>query len=245
MFHSMRSKMILMMLAVTASLTVVITMIFYGRSADQIEENYVENLYARIRQMGEALDESLGEIYFLTVQASCDEDILAKTKDYLASKEEERLAEIAQLLRMYSKRNVDVGSIYLMLPQEKIAETTLTPQLIEDPLRESGHLLVFSSPVEDSDGRICAYIMSNLTERSLYYNYLDGLEDGKTSKAMLLDGTGRIVSAKELYEVGQNHEAKQENGEKPENEQEMISVQYQMDFFGYSFWMEREKRSAV
>lgn len=245
MFHSMRSKMILMMLAVTASLTVVITMIFYGRSADQIEENYVENLYARIRQMGEALDESLGEIYFLTVQASCDEDILAKTKDYLASREEERLAEIAQLLRMYSKRNVDVGSIYLMLPQEKIAETTLTPQLIEDPLRESGHLLVFSSPVEDSDGRICAYIMSNLTERSLYYNYLDGLEDGKTSKAMLLDGTGRIVSAKELYEVGQNHEAKQENGEKPENEQEMISVQYQMDFFGYSFWMEREKSEVL
>ena len=245
MFHSMRSKMILMMLAVTASLTVVITMIFYGRSADQIEENYVENLYARIRQMGEALDESLGEIYFLTVQASCDEDILAKTKDYLASGEEERLAEIAQLLRMYSKRNVDVGSIYLMLPQEKIAETTLTPQLIEDPLRESGHLLVFSSPVEDSDGRICAYIMSNLTERSLYYNYLDGLEDGKTSKAMLLDGTGRIVSAKELFEVGQNHEAKQENGEKPENEQEMISVQYQMDFFGYSFWMEREKSEVL
>lgn len=237
--------MILMMLAVTASLTVVITMIFYGRSADQIEENYVENLYARIRQMGEALDESLGEIYFLTVQASCDEDILAKTKDYLASGEEERLAEIAQLLRMYSKRNVDVGSIYLMLPQEKIAETTLTPQLIEDPLRESGHLLVFSSPVEDSDGRICAYIMSNLTERSLYYNYLDGLEDGKTSKAMLLDGTGRIVSAKELFEVGQNHEAKQENGEKPENEQEMISVQYQMDFFGYSFWMEREKSEVL
>lgn len=245
MFHSMRSKMILMMLAVTASLTVVITMIFYGRSADQIEENYVENLYARIRQMGEALDESLGEIYFLTVQASCDEDILAKTKDYLASGEEERLAEIAQLLRMYSKRNVDVGSIYLMLPQEKIAETTLTPQLIEDPLRESGHLLVFSSPVEDSGGRICAYIMSNLTERSLYYNYLDGLEDGKTSKAMLLDGTGRIVSAKELFEVGQNHEAKQENGEKPENEQEMISVQYQMDFFGYSFWMEREKSEVL
>jgi len=245
MFHNMRSKMILMMLAVTASLTVVITMIFYGRSADQIEENYVENLYARIRQMGEALDESLGEIYFLTVQASCDEDILAKTKDYLASGEEERLAEIAQLLRMYSKRNVDVGSIYLMLPQEKIAETTLTPQLIEDPLRESGHLLVFSSPVEDSDGRICAYIMSNLTERSLYYNYLDGLEDGKTSKAMLLDGTGRIVSAKELFEVGQNHEAKQENGEKPENEQEMISVQYQMDFFGYSFWMEREKSEVL
>lgn len=237
--------MILMMLAVTASLTVVITMIFYGRSADQIEENYVENLYARIRQMGEDLDESLGEIYFLTVQASCDEDILAKTKDYLASGEEERLAEIAQLLRMYSKRNVDVGSIYLMLPQEKIAETTLTPQLIEDPLRESGHLLVFSSPVEDSDGRICAYIMSNLTERSLYYNYLDGLEDGKTSKAMLLDGTGRIVSAKELFEVGQNHEAKQENGEKPENEQEMISVQYQMDFFGYSFWMEREKSEVL
>lgn len=245
MFHSMRSKMILMMLAVTASLTVVITMIFYGRSADQIEENYVENLYARIRQMGEALDESLGEIYFLTVQASCDEDILEKTKDYLASGEEERLAEIAQLLRMYSKRNVDVGSIYLMLPQEKIAETTLTPQLIEDPLRESGHLLVFSSPVEDSDGRICAYIMSNLTERSLYYNYLDGLEDGKTSKAMLLDGTGRIVSAKELFEVGRNHEAKQENGEKPENEQEMISVQYQMDFFGYSFWMEREKSEVL
>ena len=198
MFHSMRSKMILMMLAVTASLTVVITMIFYGRSADQIEENYVENLYARIRQMGEALDESLGEIYFLTVQASCDEDILAKTKDYLASREEERLAEIAQLLRMYSKRNVDVGSIYLMLPQEKIAETTLTPQLIEDPLRESGHLLVFSSPVEDSDGRICGRRQRrcSLTEPAGSYLRKSYMKWGRTTKRSRKTVRNRRMSRK-------------------------------------------------
>lgn len=272
MFRSMRSKMILVMLIVTGAAAVLITMIFYRRSAKMIEDNYVENLYARICQTGGALDEELEEIYFLAVQASCDEMILAKTKNYLAEGGEDRLVEIAGLLRDYSGRSGEMGSVYLVIPKngiivtsldypvyqreipdkkadeiKKIAQTTLTPALMEDPLRQSDNILAFASPVEDDNGKVCAYIMCNLKERSLYYKYLDGLEDGKSSKAFILDGDGRIVSAKKAEYVGQIRVREQENdkGQEIMEGQDMISVQCQMDFSGYSFWMEREKSEVL
>ena len=65
MFRSMRSKMILVMLAVTSFTAVLITVMFYHRSAEMLEENYKDNLNARIRQTGDDLDESLKEIYYL------------------------------------------------------------------------------------------------------------------------------------------------------------------------------------
>lgn len=260
MFHSMRSRMILVMLVVTACTGILITVMFYQRSAGMIEEDYVENLYGRLRQMGNALDESLKEIYFITVQASCDEEILDKTQDYISGGKEETLIEMAGLLRGYSGRNSEVSSVCLVIPGkqmivtsleypvyqrgisdkkieeiQKAGETSLTPALIHDPLRETDHLLVTVSPVEKEDGEICAYVMSCLKERTLYYNYLDNLEDGETSKAMLLDGQGRVVSAKAPEDVGQRYAAAQET----------ICVQYRAEFSGYFFRMEREKDEVL
>lgn len=270
MFHSMRSRMILVMLVVTACTGILITVMFYQRSAGMIEEDYVENLYGRLRQTGNALDESLKEIYFLTVQASCDEEILDKTQDYISGGKEEALIELAGLLRDYSGRNREVSSVCLVIPEKqmivtsleypvyqrgisdkkieeirKAGETSLTPALIHDPLRETDHLLVTVSPVEKEDGEICAYVMSCLKERTLYYNYLDDLEDGETSKAILLDGQGRVVSAKAPEDVGQRYAAAQEGRRQEGNRRETICVQYRAEFSGYSFRMEREKDEVL
>lgn len=266
MFRSMRSKMILVMLAVTGCAVVLITVMFYRRSAGMIEEDYVENLYGRVRQMGDALDESLKEIYFLTVQASCDEEILAEAEDYLSGGKEECLTNLAEMLRSYSDRNSEAASVCLVIPrkqmivtsleypiyqkgisEDKIEEirktgmTSLTPALIGDPLRKQDHILVFVSPVETDNGEVCAYVMSCLKERTLYYNYLDKLEDGRTSRAVLLDEDGRIVSAKTLEDAGRPYDA----GQEAAAEQDMICVRYRTDFLGYSFQMETEKKEVL
>lgn len=266
MFRSMRSKMILVMLAVTGCAVVLITVMFYQRSAGMIEEDYVENLYGRVRQMGDALDESLKEIYFLTVQASCDEEILSEAEDYLSGGKEECLTNLAGMLRSYSDRNSEAASVCLVIPrkqmivtsleypvyqkgisEDKIEEirktgmTSLTPALIKDPLRKQEHILVFVSPVEADNGEVCAYVMSCLKERTLYYNYLDKLEDGRTSRAVLLDEDGRIVSAKTLEDAGRPYDA----GQEAAAEQDMICVQYRTDFLGYSFQMETEKKEVL
>ncbi len=266
MFRSMRSKMILVMLAVTGCAVVLITVMFYQRSAGMIEEDYVENLYGRVRQMGDALDESLKEIYFLTVQASCDEEILSEAEDYLSGGKEECLTNLAGMLRSYSDRNSEAASVCLVIPrkqmivtsleypvyqkgisEDKIEEirktgmTSLTPALIGDPLQKQEHILVFVSPVEADNGEVCAYVMSCLKERTLYYNYLDKLEDGRTSRAVLLDEDGRIVSAKTLEDAGRPYNA----GQEAAAEQDMICVQYRTDFLGYSFQMETEKKEVL
>ena len=124
MFRSMRSKMILVMLAVTGCAVVLITVMFYRRSAGMIEEDYVENLYGRVRQMGDALDESLKEIYFLTVQASCDEEILAEAEDYLSGGKEECLTNLAEMLRSYSDRNSEAASVCLVIPRKQMIVTS-------------------------------------------------------------------------------------------------------------------------
>ena len=266
MFRSMRSKMILVMLAVTGCAVVLITVMFYQRSAGMIEEDYVENLYGRVRQMGDALDESLKEIYFLTVQASCDEEILSEAEDYLSGGKEECLTNLAGILRSYSDRNSEAASVCLVIPrkqmivtslvypvyqkgisEDKIEEirktgmTSLTPALIGDPLQKQDHILVFVSPVEADNGEVCAYVMSCLKERTLYYNYLDKLEDGRSSRAVLLDEDGRIVSAKTLEDAGRPYDA----GQEAAAEQDMICVQYRTDFLGYSFQMETEKKEVL
>lgn len=262
----MRSKMILVMLAVTGCAVVLITVMFYQRSAGMIEEDYVENLYGRVRQMGDALDESLKEIYFLTVQASCDEEILSEAEDYLSGGKEECLTNLAEMLRSYSDRNIEAASVCLVIPrkqmivtsleypvyqkgisEDKIEEirktgmTSLTPALIGDPLQKQDHILVFVSPVEADNGEVCAYVMSCLKERTLYYNYLDKLEDGRSSRAVLLDEDGRIVSAKTLEDAGRPYDA----GQEAAAEQDMICVQYRTDFLGYSFQMETEKKEVL
>lgn len=262
----MRSKMILVMLAVTGCAVVLITVMFYQRSAGMIEEDYVENLYGRVRQMGDALDESLKEIYFLTVQASCDEEILSEAEEYLSGGKEECLTNLAGMLRSYSDRNSEAASVCLVIPrkqmivtsleypvyqkgisEDKIEEirktgmTSLTPALIGDPLQKQDHILVFVSPVEADNGEVCAYVMSCLKERTLYYNYLDKLEDGRSSRAVLLDEDGRIVSAKTLEDAGRPYDA----GQEAAAEQDMICVRYRTDFLGYSFQMETEKKEVL
>ena len=63
MFRSIRSKVLVATICITLVTALAITIVFYEKSSAMIEENYGENLYARIRQMGDSFDELLKGVY--------------------------------------------------------------------------------------------------------------------------------------------------------------------------------------
>ena len=275
MFRSMRSKVLMAVVSVTGLATLLIILVFYWKSSNMIEENYGKNVYARVRQMGDAFDESLKEIYYLTVQASCDENLLSLAQDYLQSKDERELEKIADKLRDYSSRYSDMGSAYLILPDEQVIVTSkdypvyvkrmkweklnriarlcdhaVTPAVVEDPVSPTSDILSFASRMENEEGKLVAYIMNNMDERVLYYKYLDSLDDKKMSKAVILDGSNRIVSTREQKEVGElyfNENLKNgySDGIQSAGNSDVIGVIYRTGFTGYHFYMETEKSEVL
>lgn len=275
MIRSIRSKVLLATISITLITVLSITIVFYIKSSDMIEKNYGENLYARVRQMGDAFDNSLKEIYYLTVQASCDDEVIEKVQSYQWTKDESELEQIALLLQDYLKRYQEIGSVYLVFPGEQVIVTSqdypvyeknidketisqieeasrvsIAPKAMCDPLRDSSYILSFVSPVADENGNVIAYIMNNMEERMLYYQYLDSLDEGETSDAVILDTDYEIISAKNQDEVGikfQNEtwDGKKDEGILNEINQSMLAVVYRTPFTGYHFFMEVEKKEIL
>lgn len=275
MIRSIRSKVLLATISITLITVLSITIVFYIKSSDMIEKNYGENLYARVRQMGDAFDNSLKEIYYLTVQASCDDEVIERVQAYRGTKDESELEQIALLLQDYLKRYQEIGSVYLVFPGEQVIVTSqdypvyekkintevisqideassvsITPKAMRDPLRDSSYILSFVSMVTDEEGRVIAYVMNNMDERMLYYQYLDSLDEGERSHAVILDADSEIISAKNQDEIGIKFQNETWDGTKDEgilNEinQSMLAVVYRTPFTGYHFFMEVEKKEIL
>ena len=59
MIRSMRSKVFLAIISITFLTASAITLIFYLKSTQMIEDNYGTNLYGRIEQVGNAFDDAM------------------------------------------------------------------------------------------------------------------------------------------------------------------------------------------
>lgn len=257
--------MVMVMLGITAVTAALITGVFYWKSSEMIEKNYTESLYAGISQTGDALDESMEEVYYLTTLAACDGEILKSVEEFLESGDENDLVLIAGLLRDYAVRNRDLASVYLVIPGRRVivtsqeypvcqkeiskerlweigtaGEKALTPVMLKDPVRETADILSYVSPVEGEGGGTPAYVMGNIKERSLYYNYLDGLESGRGITAVILDRNGRIVSSRNPARVGEVSDKSEEN-----SADEMLQAEYLTNFTEYSLRIEKEKSEVL
>ena len=91
MLQSIRSKVLLAILAVTMVTACSITVVFYFKSAGMIEENYSTNLYGRVKQTVTSLDDSLQEIYYINVKAAGDINMAQYIKEYRKSESGEAL----------------------------------------------------------------------------------------------------------------------------------------------------------
>ena len=233
MRQSIRSKVLLAILAVTMVTACSITVVFYFKSAGMIEENYSTNLYGRVKQTVTSLDDSLQEIYYINVKAASDINMVKCVKEYRASGENEALDEIAELLRNYRTEYKDLSSLYFIFPDERIAVTSedypvckrdipedeiekirraeageAVPIMFGDMVHETGKQLSCIQSVADQDGTVLGYMLANTEERTLFYEYLEPVYDDKVSHALILDKNKEIVRSKDYESVGQVYEGK-------------------------------------
>ena len=231
MLQSIRSKVLLAILAVTMVTACSITVVFYFKSAGMIEENYSTNLYGRVKQTVTSLDDSLQEIYYINVKGAGDINMAQYIKEYRKSESGEALDKIAELLRNYRTEYKDLSSLYFVFPDERIAVTSedypvckrdipeeeivkirqteaeeAVPIMFGDMVHDTGKQLSCIQSVTDEDGTVLGYMLANTEERTLFYEYLEPVYDGKVSQALILDKNREIVTSKDYESVGQVYE---------------------------------------
>lgn len=270
MIHSMRSKVFLAIISITLLTASAITLVFYLKSTQMIEDNYGQNLYGRIEQVGNAFDDAMKEIYYITLQTSDDDELVSQAESYSRTKKVGRLEKMSSILVRFKKRNSDIGSVYLVMPGQKTIVTSEDypiydkkvkrsilksveevaqkdhPVIITDPVRNQKKVLSFIEPLTSDEGRTIGYVMCNIEERAIYYKYLDILNDGKSSEAVLLNRENAIVSTKNAESMGKLYKNSdfpnvQQNGIVNKRYPAVIGISYKTVFTGCSFFITVEK----
>lgn len=216
--RSIRSKVLISILLITVITASAITGIFYVKSAATIEENYIASNQQQNRQIIESLDQTTQEVYQVLVEASCDEEIKAKIKEYTAQKEDKTLTEIVSLLQSYNQRDTAISSFHLIIPDEqvlvtseaypkfkKVIERHSIGALIKETKDQAGPLLLnnlisgrrphlaFAEPINDNG--VVGYLCANIEERYLYYNYISEMQNDTIKEVMLLDQNNEVITA--------------------------------------------------
>lgn len=273
MLQSIRSKVLLAILAVTMITACSITIVFYFKSADMIEDNYSKNLYGRVKQTVTSMDNSLQEIYYINIKASCDARLLACIEEYQHNKSSEILDEIAEILRDYRTQYKDLSSLYLVLPGAKIAVTSedfpvckrnlpdeeleriaaaqkaeSVPIMLGDMVHNSGMQLSCIQSVKREDGSILGYMLANTEERNLFYEYLEPVYDEKVSRALILDKNEEIVTSKTYEDIGKTYEESQKlpsvNGYS-DGDKKNIRIFYRGVFSGCGLYLDIQKSEVL
>lgn len=273
MLRSIRSKLLLAILTVTMITACAITIVFYFKSAAMIEGNYAASLYGRVKQTVRSLDDSLQEIYYINVKASSDPELIGQTEAYIQSGSSGALDRIAEILRKYRMEYRDLSSLYFVLPGERIAVTSedypvcrrdipeetirrieeaqmedAVPLMFDDMVHDAGKQLSCIQAVTDSRGAVLGYMLANTEERTLFYEYLEPVYDGKVSQALILDRNGRIVTSRDYESVGRVFDGDGAdlgtNGIDDSDARE-IRIMYQGAFSKCSLYMDIQKSEVL
>ena len=224
---SIRAKILLAILAVTMFTAGSLTVVFYLRAAEMIEENYSGILYGRMQQTVKNLDESLKEIYYVNMKTAWDEDVRNNAEEYIRTGNENSLENIAGLLREYSREYKDINSLYFVFPDKKMAVTSEEfpvnkqgikgerieeleevqemdsfPVLVESLVHEGSSFLSVIQKVEDDNGETLGYVAADIKERAIYYEYLEAVNDEKITRILLVDGNNEIVTSEDYSDLG-------------------------------------------
>lgn len=224
--RSIRSKMLISIIGITLLTAFAMAGVFYIRAAHMIEQNYVTLLQQRTRLMSDTIDDMLKDVSNIDINASCDKEIKENVESYLKDGDERRLNEISSRLRIFSRKNSSIYSMYLMIPEKNQVVTTLDypvyrritddrsmldfqkkteadsgPVILEDMIHEGEKLLVFAEKIRASDGTLLGYVCANIEERNLSYGYFDQPENVDISKLCLVR-SGKIIAAETLSQMG-------------------------------------------
>ena len=273
MRKSIKTKVLLSILAVTMVTASLLTLVFYFKSAKMIEENYAESLYGRVGQTVTSMDKSMQEVYYVNVKAARNENLISAVRRYKGEGNPNILEEIAEILRSYRTQYKDLSSLYFIFPEENMAVTSedypvlkkdipsdeiqkikdiweeeAAPVMMEDLVHDSGKQLSSVQDVTDEEGTVLGYLLANTDERNLYYEYLEPVYDSKVSQAVIVDKYSTIVSSKDYEEAGTEYrhagEFPVKNGIAADTDNE-IRIFYQAPFSGCSLYLAVQKSEVL
>lgn len=227
MKQSIRKKVLLAILLVTILTSCCITVVFYFRSASMIEKNYTETVYSRVRQTMESFDNSMKELYYKNIEIAGKEELQREIKQYRESNNADELESLAEILRACKKNEDRLSSIDLILPKEQIAvtsedfpvykreipkeeiqtikemeEKTARPVMVKNSVHENRTQVTEIQPIYDEEQNILAYLLLNVEERTLYYQYIDPIYDENMNQALIYDENEVVVTGMNSKEAG-------------------------------------------
>ena len=195
--RSIRSKILTAILGITLLISVIMACAFYSRSEKMIEENYLTVLYQRIRLLTDTVDDMMKNVCNINIKASCDSEIKEELEAYLEDRNENRLSEISNRLRIFAKMDQTISSLYLVIPDENRVVTTLDypvyrsdvndksiqefqkksgenngPVIMDDLVHDESKVLQFIEDVTDDNDNVLGYVCVNIEEQKLSYVYL-------------------------------------------------------------------------
>ena len=207
---NMRLKMFLAALVINVLGIIFAMLLFYHYAAEHFYSEYAASLYERVYIGAKNVDLSFQKIYRTTLDISFD----AQIKTFLDAGD---FAKVATRLKYYREKTSLADDIYCYLPAKKIlirSEEYNSVQTLDDKVavawqkiiaEQRGMRPIFAenilSPAAKNvfiykaqiDGAE-AYITTQISERGLYYNFIDDLGSDNSNIALMFDAGGNIVS---------------------------------------------------
>lgn len=185
-------------------------LLFYHYVAEHFYSEYAASLYERIYIGAKNADLGFQKIYRTTLDISFDMRIaeLVNRGDF---------AQLAVLLKEYREKNILADDIYCYVPAKKILvrseeynsvqpldEATaaawqkiierqegMRPLFTENILSPAAkNVFLYKAGIADAE----AFITTQISERGLYYAYLDDIGTADSSLVVMFDSAGNVVS---------------------------------------------------
>ena len=207
---NMRLKMFLAAFVINILGIIFVMLLFYYYATEHFYSEYATSLYERIYIGAKNADLGFQKSYRMTLDLSFDTEI-AKLINQAA------FAELSIRLREYRDKNFLSDDIYCYIPSKKIlvrSEEYNSVQKLEEKTAKTWHriaeqqegmrplfienilspaskkVFLYKAKVDGTE----AFITTQISERGLYYTYLDDISTAASSLLIMFDSAGNVVS---------------------------------------------------
>ena len=207
---NMRLKMFLAALVINVLGIIFAMLLFYHYAAEYFYSEYAASLYERVYIGAKNADLLFQKIYRANLDISFDSEI----KNFLDGGD---YSKVATRLKEYREKNFLADDIYCYLPDKKIlirSEEYNSVQTLDDKTsaawkkiidNQKGMRPIFAENIlspaakniflykaEMQDAK--AFFTTQISERGLYYNFIDDLGAGDSNIALMFDDAGNVIS---------------------------------------------------
>ena len=207
---NMRFKMFLATLVINVLGIIFAMLLFYHYATEHFYSEYAISLYERIYIGAKNADLGFQKIYRITLDISFDSQIAEFV-------ERGDFAQLATRLKEYREKNFLSDDIYCFVPKKKVlvrseeynsvqmlddatliawqkiidGQNGMRPLFVENILSPAPKkIFLYKAKVEGAE----AFITTQISERGLYYTYLDDISTADSSLFVMFDSVGNVVS---------------------------------------------------